>query len=140
MASPFVIVARVGDDGKLLWRERDKLSTWIKQYAGELVRVTFQKHREKRTLDQNAYWWAEPVPTLAEYCGYTPNQMHYVLLGECFGYIAGPKGNAVPIKPSSSDLNVEEFKRLIDWVLIWGPSELGCAIMHPDEWQKRDGV
>lgn len=87
----------------------------------------------KRTLDQNAYWWAVPVKLLAEHCGYTDSQMHYALLGECFGYTAGPTGQPVPVKPSSSDLTVEEFTHLIEWVLTWAPTEMGVVLPAPNE-------
>lgn len=97
------------------------------------VTVSIEQRRAKRSLDQNAYWWAVPVKLIAEHCGYTPAQMHYALLGECFGYIDGPHGHPIPLKPSSSDLSVEDFKHLIDWVLIWAPSELGVVIPDPNE-------
>ena len=89
----------------------------------------------KRTLDQNKFWWAVPVRILAEHCGYTDTQMHYALLGECFGYGAGPVGHDVPNKPSSKELTVEEFRQLIDWVLVWAPSELGVLIPEPGDWE-----
>ena len=101
------------------------------------VRVSVDIIGDKRSLDQNAYWWAIPVKLLAEHCGYTDAQMHYALLGECFGYTAGPTGKAVPVKPSSSDLTVAEFKQLIDWVLTWGPSELGVVIPDPSHYLER---
>lgn len=87
----------------------------------------------KRSLNQNAYWWSTPVKLLAEHCGYTDSQMHYALLGECFGYTVGPTGKPVPVKPSSSDLTVEEFTHLIEWVLTWAPTELGVIIPSPNE-------
>ena len=72
---------------------------------------------------------------LAEHCGYTPAQMHYALLGECFGFVQQNAGGlTVPVKPSSSDLSVDEFSRLIEWVLVWAPSELGCVVRTPAEW------
>lgn len=93
--------------------------------------LTLKPYRAQRSLDQNAYWWAVPVKLVAEHCGYTPTQMHYALLGECFGYKAGPFGEAVPNVPSSSDLTTDEFAKLIDWVLTWAPSELGVVIPEP---------
>ena len=83
----------------------------------------------QRSLDQLRYWWAEPVKRLADHCGYTDSQMHYALLGECFGYTE-VMGHAVPVKPSSSDLTVEEFSQLIEWVLTWAPAELGVAVVN----------
>lgn len=101
------------------------------------MRIAVEPIGEKRSLDQNAYWWAVPVKLLAEHCGYTDSQMHYALLGECFGYTSGPTGKAVPVKPSSSELTVAEFTQLIEWVLTWGPSELGVIIPGPSEYLER---
>lgn len=95
--------------------------------------LTLKPTKAQRSLDQNAYWWAVPVEILAEHCGYTPAQMHYALLGECFGYTPGPTGHPVPNVPSSSELNTAEFTKLIDWVLTWAPTELGVVIPAPDE-------
>lgn len=108
----------------------------LRTVEGQPVEVVIRKPRSKRSLDQNAYWWAVPVKLLAEHCGYTDAQMHYALLGECFGYTPGPTGGAVPVKPSSSDLSVEEFNHLIEWCLVWGPSELGVVIPTPGEWMQ----
>ena len=109
------------------------------KYADTTVLVHVDKRKNKRTLDQNAYWHAVPVKELAEHCGYTPSQMHYALLGECFGYRAGPAGHVLPIKPSSSDLSIEEFSHLIDWVLTWAPAELGVTLEPPTHWMERHG-
>jgi len=135
MAAQFVVPARVDELGVLRHDANGRFGEVCRQFAGQRVELVFRKPKSKRTLDQNSYWWAEPVPRLAEHCGYSPNQMHYALLGECFGYTPGPTGQAIPVKASSSDLSVEEFRHLIDWVLVWAPSELGVAIQSPDEWQ-----
>lgn len=59
--------------------------------------------------------------------------MHYALLGECFGYVIGPTGTVIPNVPSSSHLTTEQFTRLIEWVLIWGPTEMGVDIPAPEK-------
>jgi hypothetical protein len=105
--------------------------------AEKWVHVTVQAERPKRSLDQLRYWWAVPVKDIADHCGYTPSQMHYALLGECFGYTAGPLGQAVPVKPSSSELSTAEFSQLIEWVLTWAPSELGVSLEPPQAWWER---
>lgn len=109
----------------------------LRTVAGQPVEVVIRKPRTKRSLDQNAFWWSDtgPVKLLAEHCGHTDSQMHYALLGECFGYASGPNGQAVPVKASSAELSVDEFRRLIDWVLIWAPSEMGVSVPSPEEWQ-----
>lgn len=112
--------------------DRDQLARSVK--ALQPGKYTLRlKRGAKRSLDQNAYWWAVPVKILAEHCGYTDTQMHYALLGECFGFVEGPAGHPVPVKPSSSELTVDEFKHLVDWVLTWAPTELGVVLPEPGE-------
>lgn len=129
----YSLAARKTPQGKLELTDKRAYALALKALpVGPLV-VKLKAQRPQRTLDQNSYWWAIPVKLLAEHCGYTDTQMHYALLGECFGYTSGPLGQPVPVKPSSSDLTVEEFTHLIDWVLTWGPTELGLVIPAPHE-------
>jgi hypothetical protein len=109
-----------------------KVLAALKARAGQPTEVVIRKPKAQRSLDQNAWWWAVPVALLADHCGMTPSQMHYALLGACFGYQPGPTGQPVPVKASSADLSVEEFRELMEWVLVFGPSELGVPIPEPD--------
>jgi len=121
-------------DGKLRLDESRAFKAAMRRMKHGRVVVKIEQPATKRSLDQNAYWWAVPVMLLAEHCGYTTSQMHYALLGECFGYVEGPRGQPIPVKPSSSELTREEFTHLIEWVLTWGPSELGVLIPGPSEY------
>jgi hypothetical protein len=105
----------------------------VRQFAGRAVSI--RPVRKRRSLDQNAYWWAVPVRLIAEYCGYDPEQMHYALLGEWQGYVDGPVGPPVPRCSSSSKLTTAEFTELIDWVQRWAAEELDVQIPSPGEWQ-----
>jgi len=130
------LIAQVNEAGTgVKWESPARFRALLEKHAGKRIAVAIRKPRAKRSLDQNAYWWAVPVKVLADHCGYTDNQMHYALLGECFGYVAGPTAVVVPVKSSSSELSVEEFTKLIDWVLVWAPSELGCVLQSLAEWQ-----
>lgn len=129
--------AFVDDDGVFALDDKGTFKREIQQFKGCEVTVTVKRKEHRRSLDQNRYWWAEPVKRLADHCGYTDAQMHYALLGECFGYTTGPTGQPVPVKPSSSDLTVAEFTQLIEWVLTWAPAELQVEIMPPQTWQER---
>lgn len=132
------LIAQVNEQGTgVKWEDPSRFRKTLEKHAGKQIAVSIRKRKDKRSLDQNAYWWAVPVKLIAEHCGYTESQMHYALLGECFGYTPGPTGAAVPVKPSSSELSVEEFNRLIEWVLLWAPSELGVIVPNPNEWMQR---
>lgn len=121
------------EDGRLHLTDRRAFALALTGLKPGPVVITIKAQKPQRTLAQSAYWWSTPVRLIAQHCGYTENQMHYALLGECFGYTPGPTGTPVPVKPSSSDLTVEEFTHLIDWVLTWAPTELGVVIPAPNE-------
>lgn len=126
-------VVTVDEAGHLPEAIRVRIAAVLNGFKGKTVNVEIARHREQRSLDQNAYWHAVPVDLLAERCGYTHDQMHYALLGEWGGYIDGPSGQPVPRIASSSKLTTEEFSKLIEWVLTWGPSEMGVVIPAPSE-------
>ena len=128
-----VFTGFVDDAGHFALDQRGAFTAYASQFKGKEVELTIREKKAQRTLNQNRYWWAVPVKILAEECGYTPSQMHYALLGECFGYTEGPSGKPVPVRPSSSELNVGEFQKLIDWVLDWAPAELNCVIPAPTD-------
>jgi len=110
---------------------RRHMATLIDKPVDVVIRVV--QARDVRQMQK--YWWACPVPLLAEHCGYTDNQMHYVLLEECFGVTIGPRGMRVPNQPHSAALNFDQWRQLIDWVLIWGPTELDVVIPPPQKVQ-----
>jgi hypothetical protein len=124
----------VSDDGKLELPKttRRDLARYVKTLKGKHVTVVVTEHKATRSQKQSRYWWAVAVPLCADHCGYTPSQMHYALLGEWGGYVDGPGGKPIPVKPSSSELTVEEFGQLITWILDWAPSELGVFVPEPD--------
>jgi hypothetical protein len=114
----------VDDAGNFSVDRRTEFLAWVgTTFRGKNVVVTVEPKRHKRSIDANNYWWAVPVHILAEHLGYTPNQMHYALLGECFGYRTGPTGQPVPNVSSSSELDRERFTKLIDWVLTFDPTK-----------------
>lgn len=124
-------------DGKveLARSSREQMNRWASSMGDGLVlTIKVSEYKPKRSLDQNAYWWAEPVTRIAAELGYTKNQMHYVLLGEYGGYVEGPRGQVVPKVASSSELNKQQFSDLITWVLDWAPRELGIVVKTPEQW------
>lgn len=126
--------------GQIEWADRDEFVRAVRGMKDGDGEVTVGPAHRDKTYDQVKYWFAVPVPLLAEHCGTTVKRMHRDLLGECFGYETNGFGKVVPIKPSLADLTVEETADLIDWVLIFGPTELGVVIPPPDkDWKSRKG-
>lgn len=113
------------------WADQGTVRRHLFELVGKPVDVVIREVQKKDVRQMQKYWWAVPVPLLADYCGYTDAQMHYALLEECFGYINGPRGVRIPNQPQSSYMSFDKWHRLIDWVLIWGPTELGVQIPPP---------
>lgn len=106
---------------------------WMKTLAGERVEVIIRKARAKRSLDQNSYWHGVVFPLVSEYTGYTIPETKLVLLGECFGW-QKIGGHDVPIKPSTSDLTVEEGSRFTEFFGPWAVEHCGgLQIPLPNE-------
>jgi hypothetical protein len=114
------------------WNDPPTVRRHLFDLVGKPVDVVIREVVKKDIRQMQKYWWAVPVPLLADHCGYTDSQMHYALLEECFGYEVGPKGVRIPNEPQSSYLSFEKWRRLIEWVLVWGPTELGVDIPPPN--------
>lgn len=128
------------EGGKLVLEDRAGFAHEVRRMKDGPYVLTLSTPERKKTRDQLAYWWGHAVPLIAEHCGYTDTQMHYALLGECFGFSDGPCGKPIPNVPSIADCTVEQVTTLIDWVLTWAPTELGVMLQEPDKlWKKTRG-
>lgn len=49
-------------------------------------RITIEPYQKRRSIEANAFYWKCCVTPLAKHLGYTPDEMHEVLLGGYFGW------------------------------------------------------
>lgn len=117
------------------WAEPAVVRRQLFELLGKPIDVVMREVEKKDVRQMQKYWWAVPVPLLADHCGYTDAQMHYALLEECFGYEIGPRGVRIPNQPQSSYMSFAKWRRLIDWVLVWGPTEMHVDIPPPTKVQ-----
>ena len=98
------------------------------------VQLTIRKRQSQRSLDQNAYLHKVPFPILAEHFGDTIPGIKLSLMGECWGWHHDKvTGRDVPIKPSTSEMTIEEASYFIDWVIPWAMTNHQVAIPLPNE-------
>jgi len=93
------------------------------------VAITLEKHNPPRTLAQNAYYWTAMVQPLADYCGYTKDEMHEILLAECFG--SAEVGSLTLPNKRSSKLTKAEMQEYLEFVPRFA-AEQGVVIGVPD--------
>lgn len=131
----------VDDSGRLLFgrtpheseRERKNFARFLKTLRNRDVEIVVKKKTVQRSLDQNAYLHAVPFPLLAEHFGMTISEVKYSLMGEKWGWRKDPiSGREIPIKPSTSDMTVEECTQFIEWLLIWAATEHDVYIPSPE--------
>lgn len=73
------------------------------------------KKKNKRSIDQNKGLWRWNN-FLSQESGYTPNEVHYIMLGRIYGTKEIKIGNTTITKPNktSSDLSTVEFSQYIE--------------------------
>lgn len=126
---------RISADGKFELAERERIlrQQYFKSLAGRNVEIVVRKERVQRSLDQNKYWHAVPFPILADCWGEDIETTKLLVLGECFGWRESLGGQRVPMKPSTSNLTVEEGTYLTDWMPPWAMKEFRLVIPYPNE-------
>ncbi len=112
-------------------RPRD-YAKYVRSLRGCYVEVVCRKKRIKRSLDQNAYLHAVPLPLLADYWGEDIGTTKLLVLGECFGW-KETRGQRLPIKAHTSQLTTAEFSQLIEWLPPWAMTQFNVSIPLPNE-------
>lgn len=128
-----VFHGRVLEGGLLVLDGPSEYRQYLRTLAGRDVDVVVRKPRLQRSLDQNAYLHAVPIPIFADYWGEEIETTKLLLLGECFGWKETRRGPRLPIKPRTSRLSVPEMSHFIEWLSAWGMTEFGLRIPLPHE-------
>lgn len=121
--------------------ENGRILVWDKnlagKYEGQEVDVWLDKHRQNRTLAQNAYYWGVIIPLISEEWGEEPETVHAYLKKRFLTYrqiIKTPEGQReVELVGSTAKLTTDEFLDFNDKVKMWASQHLNCYIPDPGE-------
>lgn len=124
--------------GALKIRNRAALSQALRGMKDGAVLVTIERLRATRSQQQNKFYWGVIVQLLADYTGYTPDEMHEVLKAKflpkrfavCDGN--GEVRDELVIGGSSAALNTVEFGEYCDAIQQWAAETLGVVIPDPE--------
>lgn len=131
---PPVFTGRVTDAAVLVLDTPHDYTRHKATLRNKRIEVTLRRLREKRSLDQNAYLHGVVVPLMIDYTGDDVAGTKLSLMGEMWGWKKDKlTGRELPIKPHTSDLTVEEFSALIEWVGPWALTKHGVFIPLPGE-------
>lgn len=127
-----IFTGRVLPGGLLVMDRPKEYARHVRSFHGRFVEVIVRKQRIQRSLDQNAFLHAVVFPLLGEHFGYTIPEVKLVLMGECWGW-KQIGGHEIPVKPSTSEMTIEEATYFIDWVIPWAMTNHSVSIPFPNE-------
>ena len=115
--------------------DKRRLYQVLKHLKGGVYKISLQKIKDSRSLNQNKYYWAVVVAVLASELGYFKDEMHMLLRRKFLGYTkANPiTGEAEVFAKSTTDLNTQEMEEYLESVRVWAISELDVYIPLPNE-------
>jgi len=118
-------------NGKLVHQER--FNEILKSFEGKKVKITFDS-TNRRSKDQNAYYFGVVLKLLAEHTGYTVEEMHEICKYKFLGYdLKELEGENIPLINSSAKLSTVDFMGYIEEIRGWAASELSVNIPDPNQ-------
>lgn len=125
---------------KICLEQRDGFAALIARLEGNEIDLILRKHRNVRSLSQNAYYWAVVIPVLAEHCGYEDEEMHKALQWRFLQKHADQTGEfetqgtwvKLPTVRSTADLDTAEFTDYIERVRTLA-AQMGCVVPSPGQ-------
>lgn len=101
-------------------------------HEGKRVTVSVDRFHQKRSNQQNKYWWAVPVALISDKTGFTPEQTHEAIVMELhYEIFNGKDGQALKVPLPTRNLTTSEFMELIDKVQRWA-AEFFDGLYIPD--------
>lgn len=121
---------RVLDDGKIPSGIRHTLSLLFPAYAGKVLRLSISEAKDKRSLDQNSYYWVAIVPHMRKYrfeCGdaLSIEQVHEDMLEQFAPTVTAkrPDGTLYTRPKRSKEMDVSEMAQYITAITAWLATE-----------------
>ena len=133
---------------KAIIRTPAELMDWAHQACRQMqphkpYKVTIERKRGTRTLEQNAYLWGVVYRTILDApvndgqrfkdLGWTDDDLHQYFLGEHFGWSELQGMSRTRLKPicSSSKLYKDAFSDYLEFIIRWA-AERGVVIPDPE--------
>lgn len=119
-------------DGCVIWQGLDE-KRWKAakiHLNGQDVDISIQKHRKKRSLNQNSFYWGVVLPIIAEAGGFlTVEEAHDAMRLHFLQKHDGP----LPTVRSTTDLSTAEFEEYLSKIRILAAEMWGAYVPEPHE-------
>ena len=121
---------------KLFDHVKKAITLWVSTFKdGTHVDIIIRKHRKKRTLDQNAYYFGVVVPILADHFGHDNGDDMHEDLKEEFNPVPSKITPGKMIGGSTANMSTEEFfsneTSYVNRICRWAAMEHGVYIPPP---------
>ena len=123
---------------KMSGHVRKAMSLWIGTFKnGSHIEIIIKKYREKRTNDQNAYYWGTVIPISADHFGHdNPEEMHEDFKLE-FNPVESKVAPGKIIGGSTTKMSTTEFfsdeTSFVNRICRWMATENGVYIPPPQK-------
>ena len=123
---------------KLFPHVRESISRWCQTFkSGSHVDITIRKHKEKRTNEQNRYYFGVVIPILADQFGYDNPEDIHADLKRLFNPIESKIMPGETIGGTTTKLSTVEFMAAddsyVERICRWAATEHGVFIPPPEK-------
>lgn len=123
---------------KLFPHVRESISRWCQTFkSGSHVDITIRKHKEKRTNEQNRYYFGVVIPILADQFGYDNPEDIHADLKRLFNPIESKIMPGETIGGTTTTLSTVEFMAAddsyVERICRWAATEHGVFIPPPEK-------
>ena len=138
MRQPIPIYEGHSVEGKMKMLEREKaaMRRWVATFrAGARLDITIRKHSEKRTSDQNRYYWGTVVAILADHFGHDNAEDMHTDLKEKFNPVESKIEPGKMIGGTTTALSTVDFfcaeDSYVERICRWAAMEHSVFIPPP---------
>lgn len=113
---------------------KSKLFDHLKTLS-DVYKIEIKKDKEKRSGNQNRYYWGVVIQMISEHTGFFPDEAHELLKQKFLSYDKAFKstGEAFTISRSTTDLDTWEFENYLEQCRIFAAVEIEIVIPLPNE-------
>ncbi len=116
-------------DGKFKFFDPQMFRQHCAKFEGQEVGMTVSLWKKPRSGKQNGYYFGVVVAELANYFGYTPDEMHSALSQM---FLLDRTGK-FPVVKSTTKLNTSEFEEYLSRIRTWASVEHSFNLPLPNE-------
>lgn len=119
-------------DRQVVLDDREQFRLLVQGLEGKDIELVMRKKKRRRSLAENAYYWAVPIAILSDLWGYTPDETHEICLAKWSKVPSEKRG--VPDKIlRSSEMTTVEFEGYMERIRRGAAVEFACYIPEPNE-------